>query len=107
MLRTGVAPACAKALAEDGVLGGLPLSSAALYQPRREAHAALLNEIDILAAALDKFPTSSSAAEQAYYALNRIKPCLATARKEADTLENLIDVRLWPYPSLDRVLHRR
>ena len=107
MLRTGVAPACAKALVEDTVLGNLVSSSAALYKPRCVAHAALLNEIDILAAALDNFPASSSAAEQAGYALNKIKPCLTTARKEADALENLIDVRLWPYPSLDRVLHRR
>src|SRR3989338_11214789 len=53
MLRTGVAPVCARALAETLPPEELTSTSNFLYKQRRMSHMTLLREIDTLAAAID------------------------------------------------------
>lgn len=106
MLRTGVAPAAANAAKEDALLGSLAEKSEGLYKPRRDAHKELLEQIDALDKAIRKFPSSGDPREQAHYANDVLKPIFIAARAPSDKLEQLIDSKLWPFPSLDRVLFR-
>lgn len=69
----------------------------------------LLEEIDKgrekLLLDLEKMHASSDEKETAFYAYETIVPDMQTLRKSCDSLENIMDKSLWPFPSYGDLLY--
>jgi glutamine synthetase len=64
----------------------------------------LLNETDKLSEAFENFP-EEDAASSALYAQETIKPLMDSTRTMADSLEGMVNRRLWPFPTYSELLH--
>ena len=64
----------------------------------------LLDETDKLSEAFENFP-DKDAASTALYAQETIKPLMDSVRTMADSLEGMVDRRLWPFPTYSELLH--
>ena len=89
---------------EDARAGSESGFSSNLFSEKKDLVQQLLNETDKLSEAFHNFPEDDPT-QNAFYALETIKPLMESARAVADRLEIIVDRRLWPLPTYSELLH--
>ena len=100
ILQTDIVPI----VIEDARAGSESGYSSNLFSEKKDLVQQLITETDKLSEAFHNFPEDDPT-QAAFYAHETIKPLMESARAVADRLEEIVDSRLWPFPTYSEILH--